>query len=79
MLGNTSVYSRAIGERGLLVSLTNATGAPTDMAVRVTDLGLAGDDLVPARDVWTGERIRAADGSLTIRVDAGDTALLRIG
>lgn len=79
VLGNASVYSRAIGERGLLVSLTNGRGAPKDMSVGVADLGLSGDDVVPARDVWTGERITASDGALTIHVDTGDTALLRIG
>ncbi|MGB6244925.1 hypothetical protein [Gordonia sp. (in: high G+C Gram-positive bacteria)] len=79
VLDDPGMYSRAIGEQGLLVSLTNSTPATRDLAVRVADLGLAGDDLVPARDVWTGRRIRAADGVLTIAVPARDTALLRIG
>ncbi|EGD55286.1 alpha-galactosidase [Gordonia neofelifaecis] len=73
------VYSRAIGERGLLVSLTNGSGADRSMSVGVRELGLAGDDLVPARDIWTGRRITAQDGELTIPVRSGDSALLRIG
>ena len=79
VLDAPDIFSRAIGKKGLLVSLVNRSSAPRQMAVQVTDLGLAGDDLVPARNVWTGERIRADSGSLTIRVPAADTALLRIG
>lgn len=73
------VYSRAIGEQGLLVSFTNVGDQRRDMSVDIADLGLAGDDEVPALDVWTGERIVASGGSLTASVARGDTALLRIG
>ncbi|WP_066161666.1 alpha-galactosidase [Gordonia hydrophobica] len=79
VLDAPDVFSRAIGEKGLLVSLVNRGGAAREMSVHVIDLGLAGDDLVPARDVWTGRRIKASGGALTIRVPAADTALLRIG
>lgn len=79
VLDAPDIFSRAIGEQGLLISLVNRTPAVREMSVQVTDLGLAGDDLVPARNVWTGQRIRASGGALTIRVPADDTALLRIG
>ncbi|ALG85520.1 hypothetical protein [Gordonia phthalatica] len=79
VLDAPDIFSRAIGEKGLLISLVNRTSVARDMSVQVTDLNLAGDDLVPARNVWTGQRIKASDGALTIRVPADDTALLRIG
>ncbi|MGI6796654.1 hypothetical protein ACE11G_04560 [Gordonia sp. PS3] len=77
--GDPETYSRAIGERGLLVSFTNTGPVGRDMSIPIADLGLAGDDVVPAREVWSGRRIKAEDGELTIRVGAGDAALLRIG
>lgn len=71
--------SRAIGEQGLLVSLTNGQGHARAMSVGVAELGMLGDDTVVATDVWTGRHIKASDGILSISVGPSDTALLRIG
>ena len=78
--GDQRVYSRAIGESGLLVSLSR--GGPEsspEVSVAIADLNLAGDDSVPATDVWTGRRIHSVDGRLAVTLSPGDTALLRIG
>ncbi|WP_454165302.1 hypothetical protein [Gordonia iterans] len=78
--GDEQVYSRAIGESGLLVSLSR--GGPEsspEVSVAIADLNLAGDDSVPATDVWTGRRIHSVDGRLAVTLSPGDTALLRIG
>ncbi|WP_026918429.1 hypothetical protein [Gordonia shandongensis] len=79
VLGDPEVSSRAIGERGLLVAMNNRDEHRREMSVEISDLGLAGDDMVPARDVWSGREITSSDGVLRIEVPGGDTALLRIG
>lgn len=73
------IYSRAIGEVGLLVSLTRSGDAPREMSVSIADLNLAGADSVPATDVWTGRRLHSVDGALSVSLARGDTALLTIG
>ncbi|GAA3958496.1 hypothetical protein [Gordonia caeni] len=73
------VYSRAIGEVGLLVSLTRRGDQPGEMSVSIADLNLAGADSVPATDIWTGRRLHSVDGSLSVPLAPGDTALLTIG
>lgn len=73
-----NIYSRAIGETGLLVSLTRR-GGPAQASVSIADLNLAGADSVPATDVWTGRRLHSVDGALSVTLGRGDTALLTIG
>ncbi|MFT4086547.1 MAG: hypothetical protein QM658_05235 [Gordonia sp. (in: high G+C Gram-positive bacteria)] len=77
--GDAEVESRAVGQTGLLVSLTNGSGAPREVSVALDALNLAGSDSVPATDVWTGQRIVSADGRLSMILASGDSALLRIG
>ena len=71
--------ANVIGDLGLVASLTNREHLARDMHVDLAELNLAGDDTVAATDLWTGRRIQAAHGALTIRVGGGDTVLLRIG
>ena len=74
-----NIYSRAIGEVGLLVSLSRKGDGPEDMSVAIADLNLAGADTVMATDIWTGRRLHSVDGYLSVPVAQGDTALLTIG
>ncbi|WP_322973077.1 MULTISPECIES: glycoside hydrolase family 27 protein [Gordonia] len=76
--GNPEVWSRAIGDRGLVVSLTNRGPAPRRLSVSLRDLGLTGDGRVAGVDAWTGDRYRAVDGRLAVTVAAHDTAVLTI-
>ncbi|MFT3714433.1 MAG: hypothetical protein QM774_00380 [Gordonia sp. (in: high G+C Gram-positive bacteria)] len=78
-LGAGESFSRAVGEKGLVVSLTNSATSPGPVSVPIADLNLAGDDSVPATDLWTGTRIMSSGGRLTVTLSDGDTALLRIG
>lgn len=74
------VYSRAVGDSGLLVSLSRGgPDSPSTVSVPIAELNLAGDDTVPATEVWTGRRIHSVAGRLTVELPPGDTALLRIG
>ncbi|MEZ5209985.1 hypothetical protein [Gordonia sp. (in: high G+C Gram-positive bacteria)] len=77
--GDPGVFSRAIGTTGLLVSLTNTGDEPVVRSVAIADLNLAGDDSVPATDLWTGDRYRSAAGRLSVELAPGDSALLQIG
>lgn len=77
--GDPDLWSRAIGDQGLLVSLTNGGTGEAERSVPIAALNLAGADSVPAHDVWTGTRLVSADGLLTVRLAASDSALLRIG
>lgn len=77
--GDPNIYSRAIGDRGLLVSLSSRGGSAGPVSVPIAELNLAGDDSVPATDVWTGRRIHSVDGRFTVDLATGDTALLRVG
>lgn len=76
--GNPEIWSRALGDKGLVVSLTNRGKAPRRLSVTLSDLGLNGDTTVAGVDAWTGERYRAAGGRLTVTVAAHDTAVLTI-
>ncbi|WP_298811259.1 glycoside hydrolase family 27 protein [uncultured Gordonia sp.] len=75
---NPEIWSRAVGDKGLVVSLTNRGKAPRKLSVALSDLGLVGDATVGGVDAWTGERYRAVDGKLTVTVAAHDTAVLTI-
>ncbi|MFZ2509717.1 MAG: hypothetical protein WAW85_01310 [Gordonia sp. (in: high G+C Gram-positive bacteria)] len=77
--GGGAVAARAIGEKGIVVSLINAAGAPHRITVAIADLNLAGDDSVPATELWTGVRQVAVDGELGADLPAGGSALLRVG
>ncbi|ROZ93718.1 glycoside hydrolase family 27 protein [Gordonia sp. OPL2] len=72
------VWTRAIGDKGLVVSMTNRDDHPRTMSVSLTSLGLSGDDTVTAVDAWTGRRYRAAKGELAVDVGVNDTVLLQI-
>jgi len=75
---NPEVWSRAVGDKGLVVSLTNRGKAPRKLSVALSDLGLNGDATVAGVDAWTGERHQAVNGRLTVTVAAHDTAVLTI-
>ncbi|MFW0792140.1 glycoside hydrolase family 27 protein [Gordonia sp. CPCC 205333] len=75
--GDAEVWSRAIGQKGLAVSMTNRTSKPKLISVSLASLGLTGDT-VAGVDVWTSKRYQARDGALAVRVAPGDTALLEI-
>nr|EMP11860.2 alpha-galactosidase [Gordonia sp. NB41Y] len=71
------IFSRALGDKGLVVSLTNRADHPRTMSVALADLGLTGDTVVGV-DAWTGVRHQASGGRLSVEVGVHDTALLRI-
>lgn len=71
------IFSRALGDKGLVVSLTNRDDHPRTMSVALADLGLTGDTVVGV-DAWTGVRHQASGGRLSVEVGVHDTALLRI-
>ncbi|WP_211188411.1 glycoside hydrolase family 27 protein [Gordonia asplenii] len=75
--GDPQVWSRAIGPKGLAVSMTNRTSRNATVTVSLASLGLSGDGVVGV-DVWTSKRYQAHDGVLSVQVAAGDTALLEI-
>lgn len=73
------IWARAIGEKGLVVALTNRAGHPRSMSVELGSLGLVGDDTVSAVDAWTGKRYDARNGAITVdEVATDDTVLLQI-
>ncbi|MGC4933753.1 glycoside hydrolase family 27 protein [Gordonia sp. DT30] len=72
------IWSRALGAKGLVVSLTNRADHPRTMTVTLSSLGLTGDASVSAVDAWTGRRYQAANGALTVRVGVDDTVVLSI-
>ncbi|MCF8587137.1 hypothetical protein [Gordonia liuliyuniae] len=76
--GDDERFSRAIGSQGLIVSLTNGESAARDMSFDLDEVNLAGD-VVAATDVWTGRRVHASGGTITVPVASTDSALLRIG
>ncbi|GAC66552.1 glycoside hydrolase family 27 protein [Gordonia soli] len=75
---NREIWTRAIGDKGLVVSMTNRGDRRRLMTVTLSSLGLSGDATVSAVDAWTGKRYDAAKGALSVSVRAGDTALLQI-
>ncbi|MCF8571223.1 hypothetical protein L5G32_13185 [Gordonia sp. HY002] len=77
--GDDERYSRAIGSQGLVVSLTNGSSSARDLSFDLTEVNLAGDDIVAATDVWTGRRVHASGGTVSVPVASTDSALLRIG
>ncbi|MEE4021815.1 glycoside hydrolase family 27 protein [Gordonia sp. PKS22-38] len=72
------IWARAIGEKGLVVSLTNRDDHPRPMSVSLSSLGLVGDATVSAIDAWTGRRYQAEAGEITVDVGVNDTVLLQI-
>lgn len=73
------VWARAIGSKGLAVSMTNRGDHPRSLSVPLESLGLTGDATVTGVDVWTGTRYHAADGRLTVgKVGVDDTVVLQI-
>lgn len=79
-VGDTgAVAARAIGEKGIVVSLVNTSAVPRRIAFAIADLNLSGDDSVPATDLWTGQRQTSVDGELGANLPPGGSALLAIG
>jgi alpha-galactosidase len=72
------IWSRALGDKGLVVSLTNRGDHARTMSVSLTSLGLNGDASVAGVDAWTGKRYQASDGQLSVPVGVADTAMLSI-
>ncbi|WOC13209.1 hypothetical protein MP11Mi_23080 [Gordonia sp. MP11Mi] len=76
--GDRERFSRAIGSQGLIVSLTNGESMARDLSFDLVEVNLAGDT-VAATDVWTGRRVHASGGTITLSLASTDSALLRIG
>ncbi|WP_290719381.1 hypothetical protein [Gordonia sp. UBA7599] len=70
------IRSRAIGTKGLIVSLTNRRDEPEEVTVATGALGLVGQ--IRAIDAWTEREYTSHDGQLGGIVGAGDTLLLQI-
>ena len=77
--GSGETMVRAIGEKGLLVAMTNTSRTPGPVNVPIAELNLAGDDSIPATDLWTGDKITSRNGYLSVDLIDGDSALLTIG
>ncbi|RPA58085.1 glycoside hydrolase family 27 protein [Gordonia oryzae] len=75
---NPEIWSRALGSKGLVVSLTNRADHPRTLKVSLSSLGLAGDSSVSGVDAWTGRRYQANGGELSVPVGVDDTAVLSI-
>lgn len=74
-----AVAARAIGDKGIVVSLINADRQPRRIAFPIAELNLVGSDSVPATDLWTGRRQIAGGGELSAHLPPGGSALLRVG
>jgi len=72
----STVRSRAIGAKGLIVSLTNRRHESASVVVAAEKLGLSG--VIRAVDAWSGRVYFARDGLLGGNVGARDTVLLEI-
>ncbi|WP_290704509.1 MULTISPECIES: hypothetical protein [Gordonia] len=70
------VRSRAIGTKGLIVSLTNRRRDAAAIGVPIALLGLTGT--IRGVDAWTGQEVVSRAGWLGGTVGAGDTILLEI-
>lgn len=70
------VRSRAIGTKGLIVSLTNRRRNAATIGVPIAVLGLAGT--IRGVDAWSGREFVSHDGWLGGEVEAGDTLLIEI-
>ncbi|MEN2509567.1 glycoside hydrolase family 27 protein [Gordonia polyisoprenivorans] len=75
---NPEIWSRALGSKGLVVSLTNRADHPRTLKVSLSSLGLTGDSSVSGVDAWTGRRYQAEGGGLSVPVGVDDTAVLSI-
>lgn len=75
--GDPEIWSRAVGAKGLAVSLTNRSARERVLSVEVTALGMSGPAATGV-DAWTGKRYPTVEGRLSVSVAAGDTALLTI-
>lgn len=72
------IWARAIGNKGLVISMTNRGDHPRTLSVSLSSVGLAGDASVTGVDAWTGASHRADRGELSVPVGVGDTVLLQI-
>lgn len=70
------VRSRAIGLKGLVVSLTNRRDRPAAVTVATAALGLSGT--IHGVDAWTGRGFESRDGRLGGLIGARDSVLIRI-
>ena len=72
------VWSRAIGDKGLVISLTNRSDHARTLSVSLGSVGLVGDASVTGVDAWTGRSFTAQHGELAVPVGVHDTAVLEI-
>ncbi len=72
------VWSRAIGDKGLVISLTNRSDHARTLSVSLGSVGLVGDASVTGVDAWTGRSFTAQHGELSVLVGVHDTAVLEI-
>ena len=72
------VWSRAIGEKGLVISLTNRADHARTLSVSLGSIGLVGDASVTGVDAWTGRSFTAQHGELSVPVGVHDTVVLEI-
>lgn len=72
------VWSRAIGDKGLVISLTNRADHPRTLSVPLGSVGLVGDASVTGVDAWTGRSYTAQHGELSVPVGVHDTVMLEI-
>ena len=72
------VWSRAIGDKGLVISLTNRSDHARTLSVSLGSVGLVGDASVTGVDAWTGRSFTAQHGELSVPVGVHDTAVLEI-
>ena len=72
------VWSRAIGEKGLVISLTNRADRARTLSVSLGSIGLVGDASVTGVDAWTGRSFTAQHGELSVPVGVHDTVVLEI-
>lgn len=72
------VYAKMLsgtGQRAVL--LLNRTGSAADIAMRWADMGL-GTGTTTVRDVWSGASLASGNTGHTVRVAAGDAALVLV-
>lgn len=72
------VWSRAIGEKGLVISLTNRADHARTLSVSLGSIGLVGDASATGVDAWTGRSFTAQHGELSVPVGVHDTVVLEI-
>jgi alpha-galactosidase len=74
--GDVQVFAKRVTD-GEAVALLNRGEAPADVRVTAAELGL-GNGAIEARNVWTGQSQRIADGVVRARVDPHEVALMRV-